>query len=146
MRAVKEAGYSGARTVRMLATRPDFDPFEMPTTVQIFPHTRSTYFRNVARARKFEGLQVYVTQLAMLGNWIELGKSLFDSVQRTGGIWHLYGHSWEIDALGLWDGLRAILDYVCCREGTVYLTNSEVLKFMQARAKVGQPDTPVSCI
>jgi hypothetical protein len=116
----------------MLATRPYFDPFEMPTTVQIFPHRESAYLRNVARARKFEGLQVYLVQRSRLANWLELGKRLFDSVLQNGGIWHLYGHSWEIDALHLWDGLREILDYVCRREEITYLSNGEVLKFLQA--------------
>jgi hypothetical protein len=137
VRALKEAGYCGARTVRMLATRPAFDAFEMPTTVQIFPHPRSTYFRNVARARKFEGLRVYLAQVARLGNWLELGKRLFDSVLQDGGIWHLYGHSWEIDTLNLWDGLGAILDYVCRREGVTYVPNGEVLKLLQPSAEVG---------
>jgi peptidoglycan/xylan/chitin deacetylase (PgdA/CDA1 family) len=131
VRVLKEAGYCGARTVRMLATRPDFNPFEMPTTVQIFPHRQSAYLRNVARARKFEGLEVYLVQRSRLANWLELGKRLFDSVLQNGGIWHLYGHSWEIDGLHLWDGLREILDYVCRREAVTYLSNGEVLKFLQ---------------
>jgi peptidoglycan-N-acetylglucosamine deacetylase len=137
VRALKEAGYCGARTVRMLATRPDFNPFEMPTTVQIFPHPQSAYLKNVARARKLEGLLVYLVQRARLGDWLELGKRLFDSVLQNGGIWHLYGHSWEIDALNLWDGLRRMLDYVCRREGVTYLPNGEVLRILQARAEVG---------
>ncbi len=137
VRTLKEAGYCGARTVRMLATRPDFNPFEMPTTVQIFPHPRSDYLRNVARAWKLEGLQVYLVHRTRLGDWLELGKRLFDSVLQNGGIWHLYGHSWEIDALNLWDGLRKMLDYVYRQEGVTYLSNGEVLRFLQARAEVG---------
>jgi peptidoglycan-N-acetylglucosamine deacetylase len=137
VRALKEAGYCGARTVRMLATRPDFNPFEMPTTVQIFPHRESAYLRNVARARKLEGLQAYLVHRTRLGDWLELAKGLFDSVLQKGGIWHLYGHSWEINALNLWDGLRKILDHVCRREGVTYLPNGEVLRFLQARAEVG---------
>jgi len=131
VRALKEAGYCGARTVRMLATRMDFDPFEMPTTMQIFPHSRSTYLRNVARAGKLEGLQVCLVQRARLGNWLELGKRLFDSVLQNGGIWHLYGHSWEINDLKLWDGLQAMLDYVRGRAGVMYLPNGEVLDFLR---------------
>jgi len=139
VRALKEAGYCGARTVRMLATRPDFNPFEMPTTVQIFPHLQSAYLRNVARARKLEGWQVYLLHRSRLGDWLELGKRLFDSVWQNGGIWHLYGHSWEIDALNLWDGLREILDYVCCRQEAAYLSNGQALKFLQARPKLAAP-------
>ena len=130
VRALKEGGYWGARTVRMLATRPEFNPFEMPTTVQIFPHAKSNYIRNVARARKVEGLKVCLSHRTRLGNWLELGKSLFDSVLQHGGIWHLYGHSWEIDELNLWEDLEQILDYVCKRKGVMYVPNRELLRFL----------------
>lgn len=128
VRAVQDAGYKGARTVRMLATRPSFDPFEMPTTLQVFPHGRLTYLKNVARARSAEGLQSCLRQMPRLGSWLELGKRLFDAVMESGGIWHLYGHSWEIERLGLWNGLRELLDYVCQRDDVRYVRNCELLE------------------
>jgi hypothetical protein len=127
VRAVKKAGYWGARTVRMLATGSEFDPFEVPTTVQVVPHPRFNYVKNVARARKMEGVPVFFAQMTRLGNWIELGKRLFDSVLQNGGIWHLWGHSWEIDELGLWKDLEEMLDYVCNREGVTYIPNWELI-------------------
>lgn len=130
MRALKEAGYWGARTVRMLATQLEFDPFEMPTTVQIFPHPKFSYLKNVAHARKMEGVHVCLAHITKLSNWLELGKILFDSVLQAGGIWHLYGHSWEIDRLRLWDDLKQILDYVCKRDGVMYLPNCELLRLL----------------
>jgi peptidoglycan-N-acetylglucosamine deacetylase len=123
VRALQEAGYRGARTVRMLATQPDFDPFEMPTTLQIFPHPASTYLKNVASARALESLRTCFVQMPRLGSWLELGKRLFDTVLEGGGIWHLCGHSWEVERLGLWDGLCEILDYVGRREGVSYVPN-----------------------
>ena len=42
IRCLADAGYQGARTTRMLATRSTFDRFEMPTTVQAFAHTGFT--------------------------------------------------------------------------------------------------------
>jgi peptidoglycan/xylan/chitin deacetylase (PgdA/CDA1 family) len=130
VRALKGAGYCGARTVRMLATRLEFKPFEMPTTVQIYPHPKSNYLKNMARTRKVEGLQNYLANWRSLGNWLELSKRLFDSVLQNGGIWHLYGHSGEIDELRLWEDLEQILDYVCKREGVMYVQNWELLQFL----------------
>src|ERR1035438_7533059 len=80
VREVKRAGYHGARTVRMLSTSLDFLPFEMPTTVQVFPHSTCNYIRNVARARKVESLQTCISHATQLGNWLELAKRLFDSM------------------------------------------------------------------
>jgi hypothetical protein len=100
----------------------------MATSLQVFPHARSTYLKNLARAHSLESLQVCFVQMPRLGSWLELGKALFDAVLEGGGIWHLYGHSWEIEQLGLWDDLREILDYVCRRDGVAYLPNCAVLQ------------------
>lgn len=127
VRALQAAGYRGARTVRMLATSSTFNRFEMPTTLQVFPHMRFTYLKNVARARSLESLHSCLREVRCLGSWLELGKRLFDSVLENGGIWHLYGHSWEIERLGLWDDLREILGYVSRRDGVTYLPNCALL-------------------
>jgi peptidoglycan/xylan/chitin deacetylase (PgdA/CDA1 family) len=134
IRALQKAGYRGARTVRMLSTRLEFNRFEMPTTVQIMPHPRSAYVRNVLRARKMEGVQTFVRNLGRLDSWLELGKRLFDSVLHNGGIWHLWGHSHEIDKMGLWQELEEILDYVGRRPGVLYLPNGEVNRILYPSA------------
>lgn len=128
VRALKEAGYSGARTVRMLATSGAFDPFEMPTTVQVIPQPRFNYVKNVVRSRKLETARVCLTNMTRLGNWVELGKALFDSVLESGGIWHLYGHSYEIDELCLWTDLEEILNYICKRKEVMYVPNCELIR------------------
>jgi peptidoglycan/xylan/chitin deacetylase (PgdA/CDA1 family) len=135
VRSLRQADYWGARTVRMLATGLEFNPFEMPTTLQTFPHSRAAYIRNVARARKLDGLQTFLSERTRLGNWLELGKRLFDSVLQDGGIWHLYGHSWEIDKLGLWTDLETILDYVCKRKGVMYVPNWKLLRLLPATSQ-----------
>ena len=143
IRALEEAGYAGARTVRMLATQLHFSPFEMPTTLQVFPHSRVNYMKNATRA-KMRDWQALLAHRKRLGDWVELGKSLFDSVLRNGGIWHLYGHSWEIEELGLWDGLREILDYVCKRDSVVYIPNGKVLQILPGKARYSSQSTATS--
>ena len=130
VQALKAAGYRGARTVRMLTTSLKFDPFEMPTTLQVFPHPSSSYLKNLARAR-LRGMGVCLTHGLKLGNWVDLGKGLFDSVMQSGGVWHLYGHSWEIDQLNLWGELENLLDYVCGRKDVFYVSNGELLQFQR---------------
>jgi len=132
VRALQNSGYKGARTVGMLRTRPTFNPFEMPTTLQAFPHAPFTYIKNVARARTLESWRSCFVQMPCLANWVELGKRLFDVVLKDGGLWHLYGHSWEIERLGLWGGLRELLDYVCRHEGVSYIPNAALLGLQQA--------------
>lgn len=134
VRALRKAGYWGARTVRMLATPLEFEPFEMPTTIQIAPQPITNYFKNVVRGRKIDGLQACLANFTRLGNWLELGKRLFDSVLQQGGIWHLYGHSREIEDLGMWQALEEMLDYVSGHQGVTYVPNCELIHGSSAQA------------
>ena len=136
IRSVKQAGYAGARTTQMLAQTLDFDPYRMPTTVHVFPHSKSDYVRNAVRAADFGAGWKYLTQLRQVDRWVELAKILFDSVLQEGGIFHLYGHSWEIDELNLWDDLNDVLDYVCKRDGVLYVSNSDILDYVPTKDRL----------
>jgi len=127
IREVKNAGYKGARTTRMLSLGADFLPFEMPTTVQAYPHPRTSYLRNLAKAKNIPGLWNYITELSRMKSWVDLGKMLFSQVLEHGGVWHLYGHSREIDELGIWSDLREVLEHVSHCKGVSYLTNGQLL-------------------
>lgn len=129
VRCLADAGYYGARTTRMLATRLSFDRFEMPTTVQAYPHRGFTYFKNAVKAKRPARLYNYA--IGGRSSWVELGKRTFDRVLREGGVWHLYGHSWELEDHHLWDGLAELLDYVSHRDGVQYLTNGDTLAMLQ---------------
>lgn len=133
VRSVKQAGYVGARTTEMFSLGLHFDPYRMPTTMHVFPHTKSEYMRNMARAVDVGRAWRYLTQLWQVASWVELAKILFDSILMGSGVFHLYGHSWEIEKLGLWDDLKEVLDYVANRKDVLYLPNSKALEYRTAK-------------
>lgn len=143
IRQVQQAGYKGARTTRMLSLRTDFVPFEMPTTLQAYPHRRVVYVRNSARARSIPGLIKCVTEYRRSQTWVQLGKRLFNRFLKNGGTWHLYGHSWEIEQLGIWSDLSDLLDHVSNREGVMYATNSQLLSLISGSGSVSQASKEV---
>jgi peptidoglycan-N-acetylglucosamine deacetylase len=143
IRTVKQAGLQGGRTTRMLYTSLDFDSFEMPVTLQAYPHSPMTYFRNLVAGQNARGLWSHLPRVYASDNWVGLGKWLFDVVLREGGIWHLYGHSWEIEGMGLWRGLEELLDYVSGRPGVRYLCNHELLDIQAGQAQRELPDRSV---
>jgi hypothetical protein len=69
----------------MLATGLNFSRFEMPVSVQVYRHRKIAYVKNLARTGNVIGLCGYLLKLGRLGDWLELGKKLFDSVSR----WYL---------------------------------------------------------
>jgi len=144
VREVQNAGYGGARTTRMLCSDFIFSPFEMPTTVQAYPHTRSNYLRNLARLGGVSAIAQSVADVIWFENWIELGKKLFDDVMRDGGVWHLYGHPWELEKLNLWGQFKEMLDYVSGRDGVAYLTNGQLLERVKVRDEFRDPTLAVN--
>jgi hypothetical protein len=54
-------------------------------------------------------------KLLLYGNifkrWDIIAKKSLDDVLENGGIWHLWGHSWEIDRYDNWPLLRDVLQY-----------------------------------
>ncbi|HVH89021.1 MAG TPA: polysaccharide deacetylase family protein [Terriglobales bacterium] len=124
---VERAGYDGARTIRMLCTRPNFDRLHVPTTLQAYRHAPSAYLRNLLRRGGVRDLVGYCVALRNCSSWVELGCRLFDRVLREGGVWHLYGHSWEIEEHGLWTELKQILDYIAGRPEVRYVRAVDTL-------------------
>ncbi len=124
---LRGAGYKGARTTRMLSLAADFQPFEMPTSVQAYPHRAQAYIRNLVRAGSIRGFAKFMGSGCISGTWVEVGRQMFDYVLRHGGVWHLYGHSWEIDQLGIWPDLTELLNYVSRHDEVTYATNSNLL-------------------
>jgi peptidoglycan-N-acetylglucosamine deacetylase len=133
---VRNAGYKGARTTRMLSVAGEFLPFEMPITLQAYPHWVTGYLKNFGRNRNLAAFRTYLTRWRRAPSWVELGKQFFDEVLQHGGIWHLYGHSWEIEEEGLWGELRELFEYVSKREGVTYATNEELLSMTNSNHKI----------
>ena len=128
---VQQSGFEGARTTRMLAHTLRFSRFEMPTSLQAYPHPPVYYLKNLGKCRDLAGIRRYVKEYLLCKSWVEVGKKLFNEVLRRGGIWHLYGHSWELEEFELWGELEEMLDYVANRPGVIYASNSRVLELVR---------------
>jgi len=124
---VRRAGYEGARTTRMLSIQTDFDPMYVPTSIQAYRHNSSAYLKNLLRGGNVKDLLRYCTSLYQCSSWVDLGRRLFDRVLNEGGVWHLYGHSWEIEKYGLWEQLAEILSYVSNRPSIQYVRTVDTL-------------------
>jgi hypothetical protein len=59
--------------------------------------------------------------------WDRLAIAMFDQVVVDGGVFHLWGHSWEIDRNGDWDRLARVLAHLGGRGDVSYVTNGELV-------------------
>ena len=58
--------------------------------------------------------------------WDVLARDMFDRVMNRGGIYHLWGHSWEIDEHNDWERLADVFRYISAKPKVKYVTNGEL--------------------
>ncbi len=108
---VREAGYRGMRTVELMSLdfpRKEDGLFVLPTTLQACPHGAMTYAKNFAKRKAVRNMWLYAVNLGAKG-WVAKARKLLDRTINEGGVFHLWGHSWEIEEKNLWDELDAVM-------------------------------------
>jgi peptidoglycan/xylan/chitin deacetylase (PgdA/CDA1 family) len=114
-RMVQAAGFAWARSTMNLRFDCGSDPFAMPTTIQFYPHVAQVYLRNLlsggAWRLRNRGLLVALRH----PDWLQRIAALFDHACDTGQQFHLWCHSWEIEALDCWQALDAFFARVATR-------------------------------
>ena len=58
--------------------------------------------------------------------WDALAKAMFDCVVKKGGVFHIWGHSWEIDERHDWERLENVFRYISANPKVNYVTNGEL--------------------
>lgn len=117
--AIARHGFNGFRTVELLSTDPPkrrlrgdyvrgdqgWQLSSMPTSVQAHPHPRSAYVRNAVKRASW-GSFYRAWTLAGKTDWVGLVEVMLQEAARTGGVFHLWGHSWEMEEHQQWENLE----------------------------------------
>jgi peptidoglycan-N-acetylglucosamine deacetylase len=115
---VRNAGFEYARTVRRYQTSSSC-PMEVHTTIHACRHLCDV--PEMLRLSKGSTRRA----ASYFWNWDVLAMALFDQVLAAGGVYHLWGHSWEIEQNCDWDRLERVLGYIARRPGVQYVVNSD---------------------
>jgi peptidoglycan-N-acetylglucosamine deacetylase len=128
-RMLRDAGFVAARTVELLSLRRPRTTqgiAVMPTTIQAYPHQAVSYFRNAAKRFSMEAMW-NLSRGGRLENWPVFAALLLRRAADMGGVFHLWGHSWEIEETGQWQALERTLAALAeCRERASFVTNGEL--------------------
>jgi hypothetical protein len=128
---VRSCGFMGARTVVDFCDGAGADAFALPTAIHACRHSVAKTTLQDEGNPGFLGAQINLSRVPLTADgcydWAELAVMTFELVRARGGIWHVWGHSWEIAAQGLWGSLREVLQHVLRQPGVVAVTNAEVL-------------------
>ncbi len=132
---VRAAGFSYARTVHRHSFSLGKSVLEGDTTIHTYNHWSDIWkimcfanFNPIKTVRYFQ--------------WDNLAKAMFDQVQNMGGIFHLWGHSWEIEEHGDWEKLEGVLRHISNKSNVKYVVNGELPVLQKKKILIVAPYFP----
>ena len=135
---VKEAGFEGARTIKLFE-RKGFPPFEMGVTLYACSNKHSHYggFRTHSKARALRNTKVFIyllTRNSFFKDWHEIAMDYLDFMGKNGGIFHLWGHSWEVEQNDDWERLAFVFERILSMSKNMkdirLMDNTEVIQYL----------------
>jgi hypothetical protein len=141
LKIMRVAGFIGLRSVEFMSLdhpREVDGLLMMPTTIQAAPHGSGPYLRNFAKRLAVRNFWFWLLY-ARSPQWAKNVRSLLKATLRRGGVFHLWGHSWEITEHAQWDRLEyafKIMSEVAHEAPCV--TNGEVCRQALAELATGR--------
>ncbi|HWE01394.1 MAG TPA: polysaccharide deacetylase family protein [Tepidisphaeraceae bacterium] len=133
------AGFRGLRSVELLSIarpRRHHRLLILPTTLQAHPHSLGAYARNIGKRWALGNLWLYVMH-GRSSEWDGLARSLLEVVRRRGGVFHLWGHSWELERTCQWERLDAVLRLLGELRGNIPCVSNGELARLSEQAPSG---------
>jgi peptidoglycan-N-acetylglucosamine deacetylase len=115
---VQKSGFLGARTVDYVGLKNISDPYSMGV---------SLLMQNGSPIFSLKSAIQYNLDIKSVIDWEIRVKELFDYSYRSGGVLHLFSHSWMIDRYNQWEKLESVFNYISGYDDVLYLTNGELM-------------------
>jgi hypothetical protein len=111
---VRSAGFLGVRSVELGSL--DFPRRKaglmlLPTTIQAHPQGFTTFGRNAIKRMAYLNLWRFVVH-GRSTDWPDLARSFLRGAIKCGGLFHLWGHSWELQEASQWQRLDEVLRFM----------------------------------
>lgn len=132
---VRNNGYVGARIVNQdFCEGSILDDFHLPTTIQVCKHTKNITSKlnikpsnqNSLSSKFMKNIQIFTLSENNEYSWFEIAEYIFNEVKNQDGVFHIWGHSWEIEEQNLWGELEAFFKLIKKTKDLKFFTNSEL--------------------
>jgi peptidoglycan/xylan/chitin deacetylase (PgdA/CDA1 family) len=115
VKMVDEAGFRYARHIVNLHADVAPNPFAMPVSIQLYPHRPDVYLRNFVLHGSWRQRTRMLAAALSQPDLLSRLKSVLDVACMQNGVFHLWGHSWELDLFDGWPVLDLFLRYAAER-------------------------------
>ena len=130
---VREAGFLFGRTTKLLMTTNETNTFLMDTTVQAYNHSNITLTKHCLKRKYLKPIFQNGFFINSNKNFVKLTEEYLNRLLQSGGVFHLWGHSWEIDEQNLWNELEAVFKMLSEIKNAVYMNNTDCWKSLNTK-------------
>ena len=116
---VRDSGFIAARTTNPGGFALPPDPYEWQITLGASNGSPRLTFKIWRQSH---------IAISSLFDWELRAKLVFDLALRKGGVYHLWGHSWEFEEKSEWSKLEKVFSHISRREDVQYMTNAEIFR------------------
>lgn len=125
IKAVDKAGFKVIRTTELLSTAVRRTDNLWPTTLQVFEHPKTSYLKNLIKRQQYKSLSLWL-KTSCSNDILKLTDFYLEQVEKNGGCFHLWGHSWEIEEYNLWNKLKLVFAHIANLNEFKYIQNKEL--------------------
>ena len=125
---INDGGFIGARTCSVKSFALPNDPFLLGITMLVSNYSPLSTLKACWKAQ--------LLGHRILFDWEQRAKAIFSLFLKYGGVFHIYGHSKEIDKNNEWNKLESLFSYLSNREGVDYFTNGQVIHRMNTETLI----------
>ena len=147
LKMVQKAGYVGLRSVELGSLdcpHPKDGLMLMPTSVQAYPLSPVVFYKNAAKRAAFRNLCRHIVH-GRSTDWPGLAAGLLGEAIAKGGVFHLWGHSWELEQAGQWQRLDDVLAMMSeLAPQAVVLSNGEICQCLSRVVSERAPVAPLA--
>jgi peptidoglycan/xylan/chitin deacetylase (PgdA/CDA1 family) len=140
----RKAGFRLLRTVEMLAIslqaiRQTNGIVILPTTTQVYDHSRISYLKNLTKRLNFDRIPTLIRMFDR--RWQTMSRNYLTVLHEAAGAsdkdyyFHLWGHSWEIEKHSLWNSAEQFFKGAAELDGVKFCTNSELGEIVRNNGK-----------
>lgn len=105
---VMKAGFLYARGINNLRVDGSFNKFNIPTTLQFYPHVNWVIFKNFISMGAYRKRFSIFCKYLEANDWLSAVLNTMDFCAENNLNFHLWGHSWEVDENDLWKKLEVV--------------------------------------
>lgn len=126
---VKSCGIEYARTVEIFNTAIN-DGLNAPTTIQLKPNMPISILKNLVKRKKIMNSASFIFMHRLNSDPLYWTEYFLNKISEEGGIFHLWGHSWEIEKFDLWYTLEKILIILREKDEFILCNNYQILNYV----------------